>query len=147
MTLSRQAPLNIFPEIRALNFPAGQFIVVGSGILAAKGIRPAYDLDIVVTPELFEACRAAGWEARPWTKPGMIGKEWLRRADGLVDLMLESVCGAGCFDALELMKEGEVIDGIMFMSLPQLIRFKRDYGRPKDFEDIALIEKYLEGMR
>lgn len=32
-------PIDIFKEVVELDFPSGHFIVVGSGILAAKGIR------------------------------------------------------------------------------------------------------------
>ena len=140
-----QTPINIFEEVRKLDFPSDQFIIVGSGIMAAKGIRPAYDLDIVVTQELFDSCKANGWELRPWTRTGKVGKEWLKR--GITDLLLELGFDDGAMTATDLMKNGETIDGLHFLSLEQLIKFKRDYGRPKDFEDIALIEEFLRNAK
>lgn len=134
--------MNLFEEIRALHFPDGQYVIVGSGIMAAKGIREAHDLDIVVTPVLFEKCRDEGWEVRPWTKPGLEGKEWLKR--GIVDLHLEVNSGTVRSTAEDLLREAEIINGIPFITLEQLAVFKRAYGRPKDFEDIKLIEAYLE---
>jgi len=63
-------PIDIFKEIEVLNLPKDQFIVVGSGILSAKKIRPAYDLDIVATEELFDLCKIKGdWEEQKWTWP------------------------------------------------------------------------------
>lgn len=142
MTLSDPQPIDLFAEIRKLNFPAGHFLVAGSAIMAAKGIRPAYDLDIIVTQELFDICKASGWELKPWTRTGKVGKPWLQK--GIADLMLELGFDEEVMTATDLMKEGEIIDGIHFLSLEQLMKYKREYGRPKDFEDIALIENFLK---
>lgn len=136
-----QEPIDIFAEVKKLNFPTRDFIVVGSGILAAKGIRPAYDLDIVVTEELFEKCKSEGWEIMPWTRTGKIGKEWLKK--GISDLMLEISFEDKGLSARDLIKDGEIIKGINFLSLAQLIAFKKEYGRQKDFDDIRLVETYL----
>jgi len=137
-----QTPIDIFKEVEKLGFPEGEYIVVGSGIMAAKGIRPAYDLDIVVTQKLFNDCIKNGWELRPWTRTGKVGKEWLKKEG--VELLLELGFQNEAMTAIDLMKEGEVINGIPFLSLYQLIKFKKDYGRPKDFDDIALMKEYLK---
>lgn len=137
--------IDIFREVKKLNFPPGHFVVVGSAIMAVKGIRPAYDLDIVVTQELFDTCKSEGWELKPWTRTGKVGKEWLKK--GTTDLLLELGFGDEALTAKDLMKEGEFIDGFWFLSLDQLIKFKKDYGRPKDFDDIALMEKFLKMHR
>jgi hypothetical protein len=137
-----QKPINIFEEVGKLNFPSGQFIVVGSGILAAKGIRDAYDLDIVVSQELFDKCKNSGWELKPWTRSGRLGKEWLKSESA--DLMIDCQSGDEDLDLEALKKEGEMVRGVWFLSLKQLIKFKREYGRPKDFDDIALMEEYLK---
>ena len=133
--------IDIFEELKKLNFPADDFIVIGSGIMAAKNIREAYDLDIVVSEALFEKCKTEGWELKPWTKVGTQGKSWLK--NGITDLMLEVMSGDELLDLKALKKEGEKINGIWFISLKQLIRFKTAYGRPKDFDDIVMIEEYL----
>lgn len=48
------------------------------------------------------------------------------------------------YDLNKLKKEGELVGGVWFLSLAQLIKFKKNYGRQKDFDDIALMEKYLK---
>lgn len=40
---------NIFEKVKELNLPSGKYVVVGSGILDAMGIRPASDVDIAAT--------------------------------------------------------------------------------------------------
>jgi hypothetical protein len=133
--------VNIFEEIAKLNFPPDQYIVVGSGIMAAKGIREAKDLDIIVTPELFEKCKAEDWELLPWTKEGIPGKEWLKK--GPVELFVQLSLKAGGVPAKELLKNAEIINGIPFITLKQHMEFKAEFGRPQDFADIEMIKKYL----
>lgn len=134
--------MDIFTRVKELNFPIGHYVVVGSGILAAKGIRETNDLDIVVSQELFEKCKTAGWEVLPWTKESIPGKEWLKRGD--VEVYVQLSRKTGSISAKELLENAEVIDGIPFISLEDLVDFKREYGRPKDFEDIKLIEAHIE---
>ncbi len=133
--------MNIFEEIEKLNFPSDQYIVVGSGIMAAKGIRQTKDLDIIVTPELFEKCKAEGWEVHPWTKQGIPGKEWLRK--GAVEVYVQLSRKTGGISAKELLQNAEVINSAPFINLESLMDFKSEYGRPRDFEDIEIIKNYL----
>ena len=52
--------MNIFSKLKELNFPIGQYVVVG-GAMAAHGIRDAHDLDILVTPTLYQELISEGW--------------------------------------------------------------------------------------
>lgn len=142
MTHIPQKAVNIFEEVRKLGFSSEQFIVIGSGIMAVRGIRDAYDLDIVVSQELFDICESNGWELKPWTHPRKIGKHWLKK--GKIELMTDIQSGDEDYDLERLKKEGELINNVWFISLSQLIKLKRNYGRPKDFNDINLMEEYLK---
>ncbi len=135
-------PIDIFKEIKALGFPSNQFIVVGSGVMAAKGIREAHDLDIVATKGLFDACLKSGWELRPWTKLGLEGTGWLKKGSVDIHLYISHKCERLSFK--DLMKKAEVINGSNFIGLEQLVEFKKEYGQEKDFRDIELIHAYLE---
>ena len=134
--------MDIFTKIKELGFPPDQYIVVGSGILAAKGIRKTNDLDIVVTPKLFDKCKSEGWEVLPWTKESIPGKNWLKRDE--VEVYVQLSRKSGGISACELLENAEIIEDVPFVTLESLIDFKREYGRPKDFEDIRLIEEYLQ---
>jgi hypothetical protein len=135
-------PIDIFKEIACLNFPEGEFLVAGSGIMAAKGIRPAYDLDLVVSENLFEICKGSGWELKPWTKPGIVGREWLKK--GNVELLLHLGNMNQGFTLEVLLGEAEIVNGISFLSLERLMEFKALWGRTKDLDDIQLILKHLK---
>ena len=133
--------MTIFERVKALKFPNEHYVVVGSGVMDAKGIREAKDLDIIVTPELFNACLKDGWELKPWTKKEVPGEPWLHKKS--VDLMINLHYRGQPLLAQDLIREGEIIEGVCFVKLEQLLVFKREYGRPKDFEDIKLIEAFL----
>src|SRR3989344_8264129 len=53
--------MDIFKKLKELNFPSGEYVVVG-GAMAAHGIREAHDLDILVTPSLYQKLLDQGWE-------------------------------------------------------------------------------------
>ena len=137
-------PIDVFRELDLLCFPAGEFLAAGSAIMAVKGIRPAYDLDIIVSEKLFEICRVVGdWELRPWTRRGLPGKDWLKK--GKIELLRHLNTNKQIFLFEDLLVTAEIVRGVPFLSLQQLMEFKRDYGRQKDFDDVELILNYLQG--
>ncbi|MGC9968411.1 MAG: histidine phosphatase family protein [Minisyncoccia bacterium] len=127
---------DIFARIKALNLPFGQYVVVGSGTLEALGIRPANDLDIAVTQELFEKLRKDG----SWKEEERYGKAFLMKSG--IDIILQLSWDAYPTTTAEAIASALVIDGVPFMSIKELKRFKRALGREKDMADIALIEEY-----
>ncbi len=133
--------MDIFAEIKELNFPPNEYIVVGSAIMVAMGIRKTNDLDIVVTPKLFEKCKKEGWEIRSWTKHGIPGKEWLKKGD--IELYVQLSRKTGGISAKELLKNAVIVENIPFITLESLMDFKQEYGRPKDFDDIRMIREFL----
>ncbi len=133
--------MNIFEKVKSLNFPTGQYVVVGSGILEAKGIRETHDVDVVVTPELFEKCKTEGWEQVPWTYE-KIDQIYLKK--GEFEVYLDVNCRDFNPTFSELIQRAETIDDITFASLQDTINFKRAYNKPKHLADLKLIEKYLQ---
>ncbi|MCE9643135.1 MAG: zinc ABC transporter substrate-binding protein [Candidatus Andersenbacteria bacterium] len=133
--------MNIIQEIQNLNFSTEQYIVVGSGPMAVRGLKDSHDIDIVVTPELFEKCSQKGWEQMPWTYPGKEGQIYLKK--GIVELYLDVNAGEFHPTFQELMSRADIIQDIPFASLEDIIQFKKAYNRPKHDADIEKIEEYL----
>lgn len=129
-------------EVRSLNLPAGTYLVVGGSCLAVRGIRESNDIDIVVTPETFELLRERGWEI-----DALFKEKWNRERlkHGLFEIYTDMVIESEdrYVSAADLIQKAEMLEGIPFLSLPDLMYFKRDNARPKDLEDIASIENYL----
>jgi hypothetical protein len=131
--------MNIVERIKKLNFPPGQYVIIGSGIMDALGIRPAHDIDIAVMPELFETLHASG----EWKEEERYGKIFLMR-DGGLDINPELSWSDYPTTTAEAIASAFVIDGISFMNLEELKRFKTALGREKDKTDVALIEAYQQ---
>lgn len=134
--------MNIVEEMKKLQFPQGQYVIVGSGPLGIRGIKETNDIDIVVSPELFERCKQDWWEQLPRTYPDKIGQIYLRH--GYVELFLDVNCGDFNPTLKELLQRADIIEGITFVSLKDVIKFKQSYNKPKHWEDIKIIEKYLK---
>lgn len=109
--------------------------------MAAHGIKEIHDIDIVVTSELFERCKNENWEHIPWTFPEKLGQIYLRK--GVVELYLDINCGNFNPTIHELIQRADIIKGIPFASLEDVLKFKKEYNRPKHARDIELIKAYL----
>ena len=131
--------MNLFAEIKKLNFPLDQYIVVGSGPIVARGLRMTNDVDIVVTPELFEKCKTDGWDQVPWTYE-KVGQIYLKK--GNAELYLDVNCKDFNPTFIELRSRADIIQGIPFASLEDTKQFKKAYGKSKHLKDIKLIEEY-----
>ncbi|MDP1624872.1 MAG: hypothetical protein Q8L64_03800 [bacterium] len=133
--------MNVIESVKKLNFPSDEYIVVGTGIMAVLGLKESHDIDIVVSPRLFELSKSNGWLETPYTYPDKIGQIYLKKDD--MELYLDVNCGQFNPTLNELLSRKEVFDDINFISFGDLLRFKKEYNRPKDAKDIALIEKHL----
>jgi hypothetical protein len=130
--------MDIFEEIKKLNFPVEKYVIVGGASMAARGIKETGDIDIIVAPDLFEKCKQEGWEFHAMPN----GKPSLRR--GVVELYLDINCGNFNPTRKYLLQNSEIINGVPFSSLKDIIKFKKEYNREKDSKDIKLIEEYLK---
>jgi hypothetical protein len=75
-----EPPMNrdqVLAELQALKLTSGQYVVVGGAALAIRDIRDTEDIDLVVTPQLFDELAARGWQpkARPSGKPASSSHE------------------------------------------------------------------------
>lgn len=127
---------SIIDRVRALDLPDGEYIVIGSGVMDALGLRESQDVDLVVSERLFGELRQRGWredvehgqpklmhdEAEAWTT-------WSFRGG---DMMLDG-----------LNTHVSVIEGIAFVSPQFLLAWKKDADRTKDRPDVKLLEEYL----
>ncbi|MBK5215859.1 MAG: zinc ABC transporter substrate-binding protein [Candidatus Pacebacteria bacterium] len=130
--------MNIIKEIKKLNFPPTQYVIVGSGTLDVLGIRAANDIDIVVTKDLHEKLRKTG----EWKEEERYGKIFLIKEgfDIIPQLDWENYKTT----TEEAIQNALIIEGINFMNLDELCKFKTALGREKDFKDIELIKKYKD---
>lgn len=128
---------NIIEKIKVLNFPPDQYVVIGSGTMAALGIREASDIDMSVLPELHKKLRESG----EWEEDVRYGKVFLKKDDFEINPGLS--WGDYQTTTAEAIQSALIIDGIPFLNLYELKKFKQALGRDKDFADIKLIDDHL----
>jgi hypothetical protein len=127
----------IVNKVKALNLPQGSYIVFGSCPLAAIGIREAGDIDILISDEVLEDLKKAGWQELdkgPNDKPLTYD----------VFEAHNSWNFSSYKPTLEhLLSSAMLVDGVPFASLEEVKKWKQSSGRPKDLNDIELIDEYL----
>jgi len=126
----------VVEKVRALDLADDSYIVIGSGVMDALGLRASEDIDVVVSEPVFEELRAAGWETS-----AQYGDQCLVRGD-FEAWKTWSYQGEQTSLA-ELQKDRVIIDGIPFVSPQYLLKWKQDKDRPKDIRDIELLQEYL----
>ena len=121
-------------KLTSLGVSSTELIIVGSGILDLLGIRPNNDIDLLISKETFY--KIAGHSHEILQRPD--GSEKIEVDD--IELMHDWY-GKKVSDAAI---KTTVIDGIKFMSIEEVHRWKALLDRSKDQADILLIDKYLE---
>ena len=132
--------MNIIKEIKSLNLPFGKYAVFGSGPLHIHGIRETTDVDIVVLPEIYNQLKRSGWVEKSW-ESGPPGR-YLQL--GNIEIVDNWKYGEYNPDPLEIISNAEIIHGIPFVRLEEVLKWKRVFGREKDKKDIKLIEEFLK---
>ena len=134
--------LDHLAAVRSLELPEGSYVVIGGSGLAVRGIRESNDVDMVVTNELFKELQNKGW---PIDEP--FRQKWnrvrLKREpfEIFTDIYLKR--SNQFIPADQLIKKAELIEGIPFLSVRDILFYKTDDPRSKDIADIALIANYL----
>jgi len=129
--------MNIINKVKALNLPFGEYVVAGAGILEALNIRETNDVDVAVTKDLHKKLRETG----EWEEEEKYGKIFLKKEK--VDVIPQLDWEEYKTTTEEAISSATVIEGIPFMNLEELIKFKTALAREKDFKDIELIKEYL----
>jgi hypothetical protein len=127
--------ISIFEEVKKLNFPFGNYAVIGGGVMEAHGIRNHGDVDIIVTREFFEKLKNDGWKL-------VQGKNNILKK-GNYEVDADYRYGKYQPNQKELIKNAEIINDFPFIKLEELIKFKQALDRDKDKKDIELINNYL----
>ena len=132
--------MDIYREIEQLDLPAGEYVVLGSGVLAALGIRDIADVDLLVSPRLFNQLRERGWEYGTLDYDGRVRE---RITFGEAEAFKDFWYGDQNPAPEKLIANATIIKGVPFLPLATLLEIKHVLNRPKDRSDIALIESYL----
>ncbi len=129
-------------ELKSLNLPKGKFAIFGSGPLSVRGLRENEDLDVLVTPDLWNELA----EKYPiTTKKGRPDSIYIGHIQ-ILEVHYKD-WSPHITDATKLITEAEIINGFSFVKLEYLLSCKRMMDGEKHIKDIEIIQKYLDGQK
>lgn len=131
---------DIFEELQNANLPKEEFIVLGSGILAALGIRKAGDIDILVRPALFAELKNRAWK---YEVIEIAGRPREKVSKGVIEAFKDFWWEEGEWELNKAFEIATKIRGVLFIPLRMFLTVKKKMNRDKDRKDVVLIEKYL----
>lgn len=129
--------MSIIDRVNALGLPDGEYVVIGSGLLDAYGLRAARDVDLVVSDALFQALAS---DARYRSEKNDRGVQFLTRRDGDAVEVWRDWFPDAPFSVLNA--SAVTVDGVAFAAPEIIIQRKKQRGSQKDMADIALLEGY-----
>ena len=125
----------LMSKFKELNLPNEECFIYGSGPLGVREIREVNDLDVFVTDDLYKKLKKK--------YPQSVKEDKIE----VGEIEIYPPSGWNWRDKMgdleTVMRRAEIIDGVRFMNLEDLIVLKKEMGRQKDFEDIGLIKNYL----
>lgn len=131
--------VDIIQQVKALGLPLGQYVVFGSGPLAARGIRATADVDLFTTTALYTQLKVNGWEEKE--KPVDARGFYLTR--GIYEANDTWHHGSYNPRPEAIIAAADIINGVPFAPLVEVLKWKQAFGRPKDVADVRLIEQYM----
>ena len=127
-------------KVKALNLPLDQIIVIGSGILDQLGIRPASDIDLAASSDLMKKLSE---ESGDWLKKFDDNQRfYFVKDDGSAEVWdgWEFDRQAVSYD--DLLDYVVKYDGVRFVDLEFLRKWKSWRSREKDVQDVKLIDEW-----
>lgn len=129
---------DLFGEIKNMKLPVSEYAIFGSGPMCVRNLKSCSDsdIDIIASEELFDVYRnESGWEF----KANEHGDEYLK--NGNIEIWKN--WRPGEWNIHELIKNAEIIDGIPFVRLSDVLKWKQFFDREKDKKDVEILKKYL----
>ncbi len=133
--------IELIERVKQQNFPAGSYVVFGSGPMVAAGIRAADDIDLVVSEDLYEMLKQQGWHEG--VKP---------TGESVLEYDVFEAFTEWTFDGYhrslaELLPAADIVDGVPFVNLKEVRQWKALLGREKDMQDVQLIDEHMKRNR
>lgn len=129
----------LIEKLKSVDLPTNDFAIFGSGPMYPIGIKElGHDIDLIA--------RGEAWRKAITLNEPVKTKTWGCLVVSLFDDQIEifNGWGPGNWNIDELIDAADIFGGIRYVNLDNLIKWKKEMGRPKDFEHLKLIEEYLK---
>lgn len=129
--------------VEELDLDTRDFVIFGSAPLLAHGLRDHIeDLDVVARGSAWKRVVQCGKPATGSINGAPLAK--FSDSDNRL-ILFSNGWITNDWDIDELIDEAEVIEGLRFARLTDVLRFKQALGRPKDHADVDAILRLLGG--
>ncbi|MFG3442852.1 hypothetical protein ACGF0J_36895 [Nonomuraea sp. NPDC047897] len=129
-------PAGLFAELARLALPLGEYVVCGSAALYVRGLRTRMgDLDVLARGPAWAKVLSLGMPPRTALSGYGLVVNHPRAAIEFVDR------GTPGWPTDYLIDSADLIDGIPFMRLGDVLAWKQRARRPKDLPDIAAVHR------
>ncbi|KKT44147.1 MAG: hypothetical protein UW34_C0017G0003 [Parcubacteria group bacterium GW2011_GWA2_44_15] len=123
----------LFTKVRDLKLSSSKYILFGSAPMGIRGPKVCHDIDIVVTEDLWNGYKNKGWKIKMMPH----GSQYLSKED--IELWADWIPGE--WNIQKLIAEAEMIKGLPFVKLAEVVKWEKILGRKKDLEDIVYNRK------
>lgn len=121
-------------KLKKLGYPLNEILIVGSGTMALYGLKENNDIDLWVTKKVYDNMLK---DSR-FSPNGKM----LETKDGLIEADHRFICVKDKVE--DHLKRAKVVNGFHFQSLQDVLEWKQCMKRPKDINDIKVIENYIK---
>jgi len=128
-------------RVRATGLPIEKLVVVGSGLLEVLHLRQAQDIDISVAADVFAAL-ATNVDFTADNGLGVLHYHYRHDNIEVWPFFADRVSDTP-FVYQTVLENSQVINGVRFITPEFLLMWKRRANRPKDKNDITLLEEYI----
>jgi hypothetical protein len=127
-------------RLLALRLETSDFVIFGSAPLLVHGLRTnVSDIDVVARGAAWERARAIGI----LTTGPLSGAPMAHFWGGLIEVSPRWTSRQWNVD--DLIEHADIVQGVRFANLHNVLTHKRMLNRAKDMADIAMIERHLAG--
>lgn len=129
----------LIQKLLTLHLPEQDFAVMGGGCLFAAGLKDLnHDIDLIAIDSAWDKAATLGQITPTKSNLGKV----ITFFDGEVEVFNQWFPGE--WNLRQLIDEADIKEGIRFVKLKEVLKWKRLFNRPKDQEHIQLIEEYLK---
>ncbi len=130
-----------FAQLLSLDLPTEDYAVFGSGPLFVQGLREEiHDIDAIARGEAWKKIQLLGLAESPQNGAGKV----VRLFKDNIEFFNQ--WGPGIWNIDELIDTAKVVEGVRFVTLDNVLKWKKILHRPKDLVDIAKIEEYFKSI-
>jgi hypothetical protein len=128
----------LYKKLQSLNLPTDDYAVFGSGPVFAHGlIDKVGDIDLVARGKAWIMANEVGEKAEPVFGSGHSVKIF----GGEIEV--HNAWSPGNLNVNDLIDNAKIVEGIRFVDLETVLKWKKLLGREKDKSHIEKIEEYL----